>query len=397
MIEKLRRRMIWISVLSFFTVFMLIFGLLYFTGIRQLTETLDMLTGFISDSAESFEAVDSEQREHPSAAPPPSRPQDSQTYAIHFDNSGNSLESDLPEEVLDIAEDALSSKSSRGWLRSYRYRASDTSDGTIVVLANSSRMRLSTATLLTVAGMLLCAALAAVTILIVLFSRLAVRPMAESYRKQRQFVTDANHELKTPLTLILTNLDILESQSGPSEWLDDIRTESHRMTHLVNCLTSLSRLDESELVSTRERFSLSDAAADTAAEFLPLAQRSGLVLTSDIQPDITILGNEGELRHVIAILLENAVKYCDPAGSIHLTLHGGRHPMLTAENTYQAVDSLELHRLFDRFYRADPARTAGNSFGIGLSLAQGIVQRNHGAISAYKAGAGRIGFRIVLK
>ncbi len=397
MIEKLRRRMIFISALSFLAVFMLIFGLLYFTGTRQLTETLDMLTGFITENATHFKDGDTERRERRSTAPPPSPLKDMQAYAVHFDSSGNLLENDLPEEVLDIAEDALSLKSPRGWLNGYRYRVADLSDGIIVVLANSTQMQQSTAKLLTDAGAVLCVTLAAVTILIVLFSRLAVRPMAESYRKQRQFVTDANHELKTPLTLILTNLDILESQTGPSEWLDDIRAESHRMTHLVNQLTALSRLDESELVSAKESFSLSDAVADTMAEFLPLAQRSGLVLTSDIQPDITLLGNEGEIRQVIAILLDNAVKYCDPAGHIHLTLHSGRHAVLTAENTFQAVDSLELNRLFDRFYRADPARTAGTSFGIGLSLAQGIVQRHRSSITAYKAGTDRIGFRITWK
>ncbi len=397
MIEKLRRRMIWISVCSFLSVFLLLFGLLYFFQQRQMTETLDMLTEYIAAAVSEYEPGSHEKRPRFSGAPEISPSQETRTFVIRFDAEGNLLDSSHPQHILRLADMARSCKTNRGWQDKYRYRTQETESGMIVVLANSTRMQENNSALLNSTGTVLTVGLAAVITLIVLFSRLAVRPMAESYRKQRQFVTDANHELKTPLTLILTNLDILESQAGTSEWLDDIRTEGRRMTQLVNRLTALSRLDESELISAGERFSLSDAAADTIAEFLPLAKRSGLTLTADIQPDVAIQGNEGEIRQVIAILLDNAVKYCDPSGAIHLTLHGGRHPVLTAENTFRAVDSLELQRLFDRFYRADPARTAGNSFGIGLSLAQGIVHRHRSSITAYKAGTDRIGFRIAWK
>ncbi len=397
MIEKLRRRMIWISVCSFLAVFLLLFGLLCFFQQRQMTETLDMLTEYIATAVLEYEPGEHGKMPRFSGSPEMTPAQDTRTFVIRYDAEGRPLSSNYPQHILRLADMARSCKSNRGWQDKYRYRTMENADGMIVVLANSTRMQENNSALLKSVGTVLTIGLAAVTILIILFSRLAVRPMAESYRKQRQFVTDANHELKTPLTLILTNLDILESQAGPNEWLDDIRTEGRRMTHLVNRLTALSRLDESEPISAGERFSLSDAAADTAAEFLPLTKRSGLTLTADIHPDVTLPGNEGEIRQAIAILLDNAVKYCDPAGNIHLTLHGGRHPVLTAENTFQAVDSLELHRLFDRFYRADPARTAGNSFGIGLSLAQGIVQRHRSSITAYKAGTDRIGFRITWK
>ncbi len=395
MLEKLRRRMIGISILSFVAVFAVIFALFYFIGIRQMTETLDMLTSYISDNAGMPSSPP--ERKLPPTRNSSAQPDEDETFTVHFDSNGKRLESDLPENVLDLAEDALDRKMPRGWTKSYRFRSENTSDGSIVVLANSSRMRVSTALLLAGVAAVLTISLAAIALLIVLLSRLAVRPMAESYRKQRQFVTDANHELKTPLTLILTNLDILEEQTGKSEWLDDIRTEGQRMTQLVNRLTALSRLDESDLVPHRELFSLSDAAADTAAEFMPLAQRRDLTFSCDIQPDVTVTGDEGEVRQAIAILLDNAVKYCDPEGSIRLRLCGGHRPVLAVENTFHSVDSLELTRLFDRFYRADPARTAGNSFGIGLALAQAIAARHGGTIVACKAGPDTVGFRLSLK
>lgn len=395
MIEKLRRRMIGISVLSFVAVFTALLLLFYLIGIRQMTETLDMLTGYIMDNAGTLPSP--HERKSPRTREENLSADEKGTFTVRFDRSGQRLESDLPEDVLDLAEDALDREKPRGWVKNYRFRSENTSDGHIVVLANSRRMRVSTTILLAAVAFVLTISLVIITLLIILLSRLAVHPLAESYRKQRQFVTDANHELKTPLTLILTNLDILESQLGQNEWLDDIRTEGQRMTQLVNKLTALSRLDEKELVPRRERFSLSDAAADTAAEFLPLAQRAELAFSAEIQPDISILGDEGEIRQIIAILLDNAVKYCDPAGSIRLSLCGGHRAVLTVENTCREVDRLELPRLFDRFYRADPARTAGTSFGIGLSLAQAMTARHGGTISAYKAGPDRIGFRLSLK
>lgn len=389
--------MIWISVCSFLAVFLLLFSLLAAFQQYQMTETLDMLTEYIATAASAYEPGARKMKPRFSGSPEISPAQETRTFVVHYDAEGNQLESNHPQHILRLAETVRTSQTTRGWLGKHRYRTLETGDGMIVVLANSTRIQENNGTLLKSVGTVLTVGLAAVVLLIVIFSRLAVRPMAESYRKQRQFVTDANHELKTPLTLILANLDILEQQSGKNEWLDDVRTEGQRMAQLVNRLTALSRLDESDLVPQRETFSLSDAAADTAAEFLPLAQRSELDFTSDVQLDVSITGDEGEIRQAIAILLDNAVKYCDPAGSIRLTLRGGRHPVLTVENTFREVDSLELSRLFDRFYRADPARTAGNSFGIGLSLAQAITTRHGGTISAYKAGQGRIGFRLVLK
>ncbi len=228
-------------------------------------------------------------------------------------------------------------------------------------------------------------------------SKRVVRPIALSYEKQKQFVTDANHELKTPLTLILTNLDIVEQELGHSEWLDDIRTEGQRMSSLVGQLTALRRLDEDRPHLTFAAFSLSETVSDTAAEFVPLAESRGLTIRAYIQPNLDYTGDEGALRRVVAILLDNAVKYCDPCGNISITLSAGRYPSVTVENSCSSVDNIELKRLFDRFYRADKARTAGSSFGIGLSLAHSIIQQHGGQISAYKAGPGRIGFKIILK
>lgn len=157
-------------------------------------------------------------------------------------------------------------------------------------------------------------------------------------------------------------MDIVESELGKNEWLDDIRSEGERMGLLINQLVTLSRMDESTDSVMREEFNLSNAVADTVSEFESLAEERSHTLTNSINPSVYYYGDESLIRRLTAILLDNAIKYCDAGGNIQLSLTCRRHQVLTVENTYQDVDKLELNRLFDRFYRADKARTFSGSF-----------------------------------
>ena len=202
--------------------------------------------------------------------------------------------------------------------------------------------------------------------------------------------------MKTPLTLILANLDIAEAELDKNEWLDDIRSEGHRMTELVNQLVALSRMDEEGQPLNMTDVALGELVADTVAEFEPLAKERGKALTSNIEKGISYCGDEALLHRLIGILMDNAIKYCDQDGEITVNLHRGRRTILTVENTYAAVDELELNRLFDRFYRADKARKFTGGYGVGLSMAKAIVEKHKGEITAYKKDATHIGFRIFL-
>jgi len=235
-----------------------------------------------------------------------------------------------------------------------------------------------------------------ILLLIALISKRVMRPVAESYEKQKQFITDANHELKTPLTLILTNLDIAQQELGENEWLSDIRSEGQRMTALVNQLVELSRMDEERPMETAE-LSLSDLVADTVSEFAPLIAQRGKLLQVQLVPDIVCTGNEVLLRRLVSILMDNAAKYCDEGGTVTVTLQKQWYITLQVENTYAQVSATPLNRLFDRFYRADKARTSSHSFGIGLSLAKSITEKHKGTITAHQASPTTIAFRVTLK
>ena len=208
------------------------------------------------------------------------------------------------------------------------------------------------------------------------------------------------YELKYMLTLEQKE-KILKAMSpymelGQNEWLDDIRSEGHRMTELVNQLVALSRMDEEGQPLNVAEVALGELVADIVSEFEPLAKERGKALAASIDNEITYLGDEALLHRLIGVLMDNAIKYCDQGGEITVTLQKGRRIILTFENTYASVGELELSRLFDRFYRADKARTFTGGYGVGLSMAKAIVEKHKGEISAYKKDATHIGFKIVL-
>ncbi len=409
MIDKLRKKMIWVSGTALIVVFLAVFATIYFISIRQLNMTMDMLCDRISEGGGSFLPFDKEHPRPPDMERFPGfftaeTPFSTRFFVVAFDESGTivranteSVSSITEEDACEYANSIYKSAHTRGWENSYRYKIVETPQGKVVVFVDGSMNLATTRRLLITAGSVLLGSMLVIMLLIILLSKRAVRPMVKNYEKQKQFVTDANHELKTPLTLILTNLDILKTEVGENEWLEDIRAEGQRMSTLVNQLTALSRMDEEQAQMIKTKFSFSEMVGDTVSEFMPLVMKQGLHLETDIAPEILCEGDEGALRRVVAILLDNAIKYCDREGSIYLSLNGKRHTTLLIENTCKNIENMELKRLFDRFYRQDKARTASGSFGIGLSLAEAIVHQHHGEISAYQAGTEKIGFKIVLK
>lgn len=408
MIGSLRRKFISISMISIFIVFSCIFiSLMVFTKI-QTNRSVDMLVDTISSNDGVFPKFDPSKQRMPVQMPYSDVITEETQFSTRFfsvwlddekqivNTNMDSVSTITEQDVEDYTDKVLKRGKERGWIGDYRYSIMDTENGTTVVFVNGNTYNNTSNRLLFTALLVLLGSASLILILTVVVSKRAVRPVAESYEKQRQFITDANHELKTPLTLILSNLDIVESELGKNEWLDDIRSEGERMGLLINQLVTLSRMDESTDSVMREEFNLSSAVADTVSEFESLAEERGHTLTSSVSPSVYYYGDESLIRRLTAILLDNAIKYCDAGGNIQLTLICRRHPVLTVENTYQDVDKLELNRLFDRFYRADKARTFSGSFGIGLSIAQSIVKSHKGNIVAYKK-SGIIGFRVELK
>ncbi len=407
MIQKLRKKFIGVCIISFVTVFSLLFGLIFLITTLQTNEKLDRHADIIAENGGKF--PDFGNTRPGGERPPvpngfnPESPFTTRYFTVNFNRLGDLLYSDITQvsgisesEAEKYATIAINKGDIRGWVGDYRYKVTDTGIGkTIVFVSGVSAKEANQGFLLSLLGVF-CSCSLLIILLIILISKWAVKPAAESYEKQKEFITNANHELKTPITLIRTNLDILESEIGENEWLADIRDETLIMSDLVNKMVSLARIDEENIKLEKILFNLSKAVTDTASIFEAAMKKNGTRLITDIEAGSYYVGDEDSLKQILSILLDNALKYCDKNGVISVRLTGGKHPLLEVENDCMNVGELELSRLFDRFYRADKARTYGTGFGIGLSMAKAIVEKSGGKISVHNVDNQKIKFKVKL-
>ena len=411
MIYRLQRKFILICVVSVVVVISLVWVLIAAFNLTTMNKNLDVLADSVSEGGGRFPdrfhnlppPKDDERGGESFDFITPETPFSTRHFTVWFDSAGNiarinmeSIHSVTEQSATEMANETLSANKERGWTSNYRYKVFSGEEGKAIVFIDGSMSRSNALQSITISALVLLGCGGLVIILVLLLSKRVVKPIAKTYEKQKQFITDANHELKTPLTLILANLDIAEAELGENEWLDDIRSESYRMTELVNQLVALSRLDEEEQRLNTCEIPFGEIVCDTAEEFKTLAESKGKTFKSQIDSSVRCVGDEMLLRRMLSVLFDNAVKYCDDGGNIRVSLVKRRQIVLDVENTYSSVDATELDRLFDRFYRADKSRRFNGGYGIGLSIAKGIVEAHRGEISAYKKDASHIGFKVVL-
>lgn len=277
----------------------------------------------------------------------------------------------------------------RGFLQDYRYLTAQEGDQTRVIFLDYSgylftfRSTLFTGLWVSAVGLL------AVFLLLLLLSRRIIRPILESYEKQKRFITDAGHELKTPIAIIQADTDVLTLETGEgNEWIDDIQHQVRRLSTLTNDLIYLSRMEEPQRQTAFLPLPFSDLVAETAQSFQAVAKSQGKTFSLRIQPTLTLVGEEKSLGQLVSILLDNALKYSPPGGEITVTLaRQGKSLLLTVANTAQTLSKELLENMFDRFYRGDKARSSEQGgYGIGLSIAKAVVQSHKGKISAAARG-----------
>lgn len=219
-----------------------------------------------------------------------------------------------------------------------------------------------------------------------LLSRVLVRPVADAFKRERQFVADASHELKTPLTVVLSNTEMLLSSGDVADErslrrLDNIRAESQRMRTLVEDLLALARLDAGRRISAPAPQCFSYIAACALSGFEPALFDAGRTLEEDVAPSLYVNGDAARLRELLDILLDNACKYSQPGSAIRVTLHAvRREAVLCVTSEGNPIPASEHAAIFRRFYRLDPSRGQQPGYGLGLSIAQGIVADHHGRI-----------------
>ena len=219
--------------------------------------------------------------------------------------------------------------------------------------------------------------------LVTLLSGVVVRPFAENIERQKRFISDVSHELKTPLGVIMADLDMQVMDHGQTEWLENAQTQTDHMAGLIDRLVTLSLLDENMHRAEAVLLSLSLLTEDVAEEFAPAARARNLVMETAIADGVELYGNESSLRELLNILLDNAVKYAPEDGCVRVSLSRNRKINLMVANTSPGLKAGELERVFDRFYRASGSRAAQPGHGLGLSIARDIVAQAGGSIRAH--------------
>lgn len=312
-------------------------------------------------------------------------------FTVKTDNNGNIFETDISsiaavdeDEAKEYAENVLKKKSGYGYKGNYRYLVSDKDYGRLVIFIDRSN-QLDMAVKVFAGSVFVAAICLFVVFLLVYFmSGRAIKPMIENMEKQKQFITDAGHEIKTPLTIISANNDVLELTCGKNEWTASIKNQVKRLSELVNNLLMLSKLDEEGNTLCFEECLLGGMLNEVLNDFLPVMQKKNITLSTAIDEKSVVYADKGSVRNLLSILTDNAAKYVDNGGIIDVKLgvHGD-NVRLEMFNTCKDFKEEETEKLFNRFYRADKSRSReSGGYGIGLSVAQALVKANNGKISA---------------
>lgn len=326
-------------------------------------------------------------------------------FVLRYTSDGTLTQEDLDSIASVTADDtqeylsaALAHGAGYGYYKNYRFFAAQTDDGENIAIFLDSYQELRAMRTVLVWSLIADAAcILLVFLLVVLLSRRAIDPVVRSAEQQKQFITDASHELKTPITVIATSLKVLEMETGKQKWIDKAMAQTEKLTSLVNSLVTLSRMDEEDSPLKMEDFPVSDAVSETAESFRELAESKGHALMLSIAPDLTYRGDEYAVRQLVSILLDNAVKYAAEGSPITVSLEKARRGVvLRTSNGCETMEGIDTGKLFDRFYRADASRSSGGGFGIGLSIVRSIAEGHHGSIGTSVSG-GTIEFTAELK
>ena len=290
------------------------------------------------------------------------------------------LDRDRVEELVgDIVKEGKKS----GFVGYYRYRVYEEADKNTIVVLNCFLQLQSAHNVLQVTLLVFLCCVAIVFFLLLLLSGRVMRPFAENLERQKRFITDFSHELKTPLGIISANMGVLEIVNGKDEWIESTQNQVRRLDSLIRDLIELAKSEEMGKAGELRIFNVSEAARNAADTFRTSAQAQGKQLETAIEPELYMKGQQEAILRLLTVLLDNAVKYCDDGGTVRLTLKKkGRQLMLRVSNPCADLDASQLPRLFDRFYRADSSRSRkSGGYGIGLSIARAVTDGHKGKIS----------------
>ena len=391
MIKKLRIKFIAVSMVSLFLVLFIIGGMAGILNYRKIVKDADQILEVLEKNGGHFPKMFSEDEKGGRPEMSPEIPFESRYFSVLLNDDGDIILTDTAkiasidtEQAMEYASEVWYKESKKGFLEHYRYWQTDyTGESRIIFLDCRRQLDNFHNFLFTTMGVSFIG-LCSVLILIIYFSGKIVKPFSDNYEKQKQFITDAGHELKTPLTIIEADAEVLEMDFGDSEWLQDIREQTKRLADLTSSLVLLSRMEEGANSDLKVEFPLSDMVEEVCHTFQAPAKLQGISLENAAAPMISIKGDERAIRSLITILLDNAVKYTNQSGKIFVSLEKKKNRIyLSVFNTTEYISREQISHLFDRFYRTDTSRNSQTGgYGLGLSIAAATVESHKGKITA---------------
>ena len=306
------------------------------------------------------------------------------------DNNGRIIKAYRDDSLIEN-QDALQSKviqalekgKTSGFIGSYRFLKVETNVGDLILFLNCQRELDSYESFVKNSILISIGVILSVLVLIILVSKRVIAPIQETYLKQKQFITGASHELKTPLAIISSNADVLEMMNGDSKWTTNIHNQVDRLTSLVNSLVVFSRMEEKDTVE-RTSFDLTETLKSRIEDFDELANFQKKYIVTDIDENLNYYGEKDSIIQLMDILLENAIKYAPEDSDILVKLNKNRKYATLKVSNKANVKKGDLSKVFDRFYRLDESRNSAiKGYGIGLSMAQLIAEKHKETIQAY--------------
>lgn len=413
MITKLRRRFVLVATGAVFLVILLLMGVINAANFTAMDQQTDAVLALLAENEGTFPDSGKVQVDFSEVPEGPEldsvgtmglsaeTPYETRYFTVTIKGNGNLAEVDTgniaaisTEKAVAIAKVLVNEDAREGYYGNYKYLARETDRGRLYIFLDCSqrlgalRSFLLNSLVVSVFGIL------AVFLLVLAMSKQAVAPMVESYEKQKEFITNAGHELKTPLAVIDSCATVLELENGENKWVTGIREQVIRMNSLTQSLISLARIEESGERLQKERFCISELFREVLESFEAVAESHNKTLSLDIQENLWYVGNAETLAQLCSILTDNALKYADGDSQISISLtQQGKKLLFISENQTQGLQPGVQKHLFDRFYRGEGG-TPGH--GIGLSMAQSIAAAHNGKIEAYSQDGSRLKITVTL-
>lgn len=392
MIKKLRIKFIALSMMALFVLLTVIVAGINLINYNTILSEVDATLLLLEVNGGVFPDFDEENKNNFLRHMSPETPYEVRYFSVLLDENGKVYQTDTgkikavdAQQAAEYAKQVMSDDAESGFIGHYRFVRYSEGAGTRIIFLDCDRNIYSFQTFLLISALMALAGYVLFFFVLLFFSGRIIRPVAESYEKQKRFITDAGHEIKTPLTIIKADVDVLEMDIGENEWLTDIQKQTRRLASLTNDLVYLSRMEEGEDTMQMIEFPFSDVVSEAAASFQALAQTQGKTFQCRIQPMLSMTGNEKAIHQLVGILLDNALKYSPEQGLVSLVLEKQNKTLqLSVFNTTESpIQEDKLPLLFERFYRMDPSRNSRTGgYGIGLSVAKAIVASHNGKIQA---------------